>query len=34
VYFDTSVKLSTTGAKIGRVYVDPVLVGVGYGFRF
>ena len=34
VYFDTSVKLSTTGTKIGRVYVDPVLVGVGYGFRF
>jgi outer membrane protein len=32
VYFDTSVSLA--GTRVGRVYVNPVLIGVGYGFRF
>lgn len=34
VYMDTDVRLATTGARIGKATVDPVLIGIGYGFRF
>lgn len=32
VYIDSDVKLN--GTKVGKVKLDPVLFGIGYGFRF
>lgn len=34
LWIDTTVKSATTGAKVADLDIDPVVWGIGYGFRF
>ncbi len=34
IWIDTTVKSATTGAKVADLDIDPVVWGIGYGFRF
>lgn len=34
IYIDSDVKLAANGAKVSHIKLDPIVVGVGFGWRF